>query len=856
MAKRHFAKVAAIAVSALMATTCAASLASCGDDEIPEADLKEGTYRTYTSVMPSNWNELTYEDNNDTQILSYIVSPFFEYDYEFDESKGGKYNDDGTINADAIVSGGFTVDYAAATKLEDVTSTVDAKWGYTDEQKETGGYAWKITLRDDLTWDDGTAIDASDFVYTMQEQLNPLFQNMRASTYYNNIQIIGARNYVYSTSKGTYETIGSQGYASNADAVAAGVTIYIDVYDFYNAQGYVDKDGNPITQWLAYDDETVYDTAAAWASGEAEDAFSAKELWDYYFNPESGVYAGYVEVDQDYESWLSVYAENANYGATFDDVGFYQEGKYELVICMSSPIQMLKEDGSLSYEAAYSFSGMPLVKKDLYEACKQEPQAGSTLWTTTYNTSLDTTASWGPYKLTSFQLDKSYTLTRNENWFGYNMDEYANQYNVTAIECEQIAEVATQWTKFLAGEIDDIGLDVDHKDDYRNSKYTVYTPGTGTFGIQLYSNLAVLNENGRNNSVMAIDAFREAFALYLDRDELNSTLYTSHRSCYGLMGPAYYYDVENGGVYRNTQIAKEGLLRAYGFTEIGDGTWSDGTNTYADYQEAYDAMNGMNRTKSKELLEEAYTELTTNAEKYNYDSSKKITFIYGTSTDSDNTRRGYDYICKVFEEMIAGTSFEGKIEITFDSSFGSNWAKDFKSGAYEIANGTGFSGGAFDPEGMLQCYVDPNAGLMYATWWDTSSDMVTYTMPEGDYSESGMTLTMSVYNWYCCLNGIAESYSQPYTYNWGSGFVDEDVRLQVLSMIEEKVLSKYYTIITTSSYSATVVGAKFTYVSDEYNTFMGFGGLRYMIVNYTDAEWTEYVSSQGGDLSTEYKKTA
>jgi len=355
---------------------------------------------------------------------------------------------------------------------------------------------------------------------------------------------------------------------------------------------------------------------------------------------------------------------------------------------------------------------------------------------------------------------------------------------------------------------------------------------------------------------MAIDDFRKAFALYLDRDELNATLYTSHRSCYGLMGPAYYYDVENGGVYRNTQIAKEGLLRAYGYTEGEGGTWTDGTNTYSDYQEAYDAMNGMNRTLSRQLLESAYTELTTNAEKYNYDANSKITFVYGTSADNDNTRRGYDYLVKVFEEMTKGTSFEGKIELKFDASFGDNWAKDFKAGAYEIANGTGFSGGVFDPEGMLQCYVDPNAGLMYSTWWDTSAEMVTYTMPDGDYAEAGQTLTMSVYNWYCCLNGIAESYEQTYTYNWGKGFVDEDVRLRVLSMIEEVVIGKYYEIVTTSSYSATVMGAKFSYISDEYNTFMGFGGMRYLIVNYTDAEWTEYVKSQNGDLTTEYKKTA
>ena len=117
---KNWKKVAALAIVAAMAIPTVAALAACKDDEpgIPTADLKQGTYRTYTSIMPSNWNELTYADANDTQILNNLVRSFYEYDYEFDEAKGGKYNEDGTINADAIVSVGFTVNYSAANKLE------------------------------------------------------------------------------------------------------------------------------------------------------------------------------------------------------------------------------------------------------------------------------------------------------------------------------------------------------------------------------------------------------------------------------------------------------------------------------------------------------------------------------------------------------------------------------------------------------------------------------------------------------------------------------------------------------------------------------------------------------------------
>ena len=149
------------------------------------------TYNTYTAVSPSNWNELSYQDNNDTQIMSYIGSAFFQFDYKFDK--------DGVP-----VPGQFEVTYGAATKLEDVTEEYAGDEKYSVPAEATNGYAYKITLRNDLKWDDGTAITADDFVYTMKEQLNPLFKHYRADSYYNGSTVIhNARNYVYQGSKVT-----------------------------------------------------------------------------------------------------------------------------------------------------------------------------------------------------------------------------------------------------------------------------------------------------------------------------------------------------------------------------------------------------------------------------------------------------------------------------------------------------------------------------------------------------------------------------------------------------------------------------------------------------------------------------
>lgn len=826
-----------------------------GETDAPPASKGAVTYRTYTVVMPSNWNEMTYEDENDTQIMNRIGSPFFEYDFKFEGGK--KFNDDGTINAEGILPGEFDVKYSAATKLEDVTSEVDAKWGYTDEQKAAGSYAWKITLREDLKWDDGTPIDANDFVYTMQQQLDPDFQNMRASTFYNNIMIKNARNYTY------------QGQSVWVDNGASGEPGYT-VADLVKGEDgtYSMADGSAVKFALTDTLKQCSDYSVTDLAGMGyldADAFAAlQEQTDENGRvPVTDETIDLVAKLIDTDNWGHEPVENVplymvgevTYGEmSFEDVGLYAPSQYELVVCLDAPIKCLKEDGSLSYEAAYSFGSLPLVKKDLYESCKQEPQAGAELWTSNYNSSLETSASWGPYKLSSFQSGKSYEMEKNENWYGYGLEEYKDQYLVDKIFCEQVAEPATQWIKFLGGEIDSIGLDVDHKEDYRDSKYTLFMPDTGTYGTMIYSNLDVLKTNGRNNGILAIEDFRKAISLYLDRDDFNSTLFTSHKPCYGLLGPAYYYDVENGGVYRSTQQAKEGLLRVYGYTQNEDGTWTDGTNKYATYEDAYEVMNGMNQPLAKELVEAAYKELTENADKYGYDSGKKITLLFGTSSDTANTRRAFDYMTKFFNSLTEGTSLEGQIELVFDASFGENWNSDFKAGAYDLAVTVGFGGGPFDPCGFLQCYMDPTAGLMYSVWWNPDTEMLTYTMPEGDYAGAGQELTMSIYNWYCCLNGLAESRGCAQTYNWSDGFAPADARLLLLAKLEEVYLGKYFAIMTTSQYGATVYGAKFKQITDEYNTFMNFGGMQYVRPMYDDAEWAEFVKANNNDLSTEYKK--
>ena len=832
-----------------------ACFASCGtkDDStsdstgVTPAVIKKGTYHTTTATMPSNWNELTYQDNNDTQILNYITSGFFEYDYKFDDAKGGKYNADGSINVDAIVPGGYTTNYLAATDLKDVTATVDAKWGYTDAQKAAGGYAWQITLRKDLKWDDGTAIKADDYVYSMQAQLDPDFLNFRADTYYNTLQVKKAKAYFNKNQEATYPSVGTK-YESADAAIAAGEVIYLDVYSLWGASGYVDKDGNKAPQWIPITDETVYDTPDAWAAGKAEDAFTAKGLFEQY--------KGMVDVGGKYEACLAIKVANTERDITFEDVGFYKVDDYSFVILMDKSYKFLKDDGSLSYLAAYYMHSLPLVHKAKYEKSKIAPAAGSTLWTSKYNSSLETTASCGPYKLESFQSGKAYTLVKNDNWFGYGLEAYKNQYNVTKIECEKVEEPSQNWMKFLAGEIDGVALDSEHINDYMHSKYVVYTPGTGTFGMQLFSDLNVLKKSGNNNGILAIDEFRQAISLSLNRSDVVEKIWPGTAvACFGLMNSQYYYDVENGGVYRDTTEAKEGILRAYGFTKGADGKWSGGEINGASLDDAYEALTGYNPVKAKELVKVAYDKLVAKAEYYGYDASKGITIVYGSSIDNAKQRQRCQYVQDLLNTLCAGTGLEGKITLKFDASAGDKWSNAFRSGATQIGFGYGFGGNPFNPFDIVGGFVDPENSLNYHTYWDTKNEKMTLTMPAGDYEGAGKTITMSLCNWYKCLNGLADKANgDTEVYNWDAGYAPASARLVVLAALEEKVIQKAYSVMLIGEYSGELSSPKFSQISYDYNTFMAYGGMRYLVVNYTDAEWAEYVAAHNNDLTSEYKK--
>ncbi len=819
----------------LLVATMMLSIVACGDGDPADTsagtgtqgpgnevatgweDEKVYTYNTYTALSPSNWNELTYQDNNDTQIMSYIGSSFFSYDFKYDENG-------------EIVPGEFVMKYDAATKLEDVSSKyVGDKWGIEEGSK---GFAYKITLREDLKWDDGTPIKAEDFVYTMKEQLNPDFRNYRADSFYvGGTVIVNAENYA------------KQGQTSVVDNGASGKYVLADLV---KGDDGVYKQASGANAWFPLT------TALSWGSD-----YSVTELTEMgYLDADSlaGLQAladenGNVAITDDSIALVTTLINTANWGnegpenipnyifydftyseTKWEDVGiFVGDTEYEIILVLAKALPLLKEDGSLSYQAAYNMDSLPLVHKAKYEANKVAPTEGTELWTSTYNSSVETTASWGAYKLESFQSGTQYVLSRNDNWYGYN-EENKGLYQTDRIVCDTVKEWNSAWLMFQAGEIDGIGIDVTIAEDYKGSDRAYFTPDDFVASLQLQSDVEQLKAretDGVNKSIMGYTDFRMALSLSINRAEFATQTTTSSLAGFGLFNSMHYYDVENGGVYRNSDEAKKVLCEIYNV---------DYTK-YDTLDKAVDAITGYDLDAARALVDKAYDAALAAGD---IKEGDKVVITMGSGAINETVQRRFDYITNAWKELVKGTKLEGKLE-TEVKDFADAWANDFRAGAYDVCMG-GWTGAAWDPGYFLLAYLD--AGYMYSAAWPTDTVTMKFTMKGVGEGGADIEEEMTLLDWYACLNGSAGA-----KYDWSANALEQSQRLQLIAALEKEVLKVYYTVPLYNNFSASLLSYKVDYVTYEYNTFMGYGGMKYMTYNFDDTEWAAEVAAQDGQLN-------
>jgi len=825
----------------LLAVVMLTSIVACGKDsgEVSGTDVSgsdtagvtyDYTYRSYANSLGTNWNPHSWETNGDDQIQQYLSAPL------------------ATMSIEDSANGVYQWIYVAAESVTDVTAANQGdltKYGVTLPEGQTvedtkAGFVFEIKLNPDMKWEDGTPINADTYIYSMKALLDPAMKNYRANLYYaGESAVAGGDDYYYSGSA-AYLDNAANAYYTVADLVKGedgayttpdGAAVYIALADSLSWLG-----GNSLNDYVgaygeAYFGMDGYNALSAVADENGRIVLTDESL------------ANIVNVITAVADWGETDAEACNYlvyEVTYPEcqydgtVGCYKVDDYTIRYVTQSQIDY-------NYFLTSCASNW-LVYEKLYEEGKD---TSGELVTTDYCTSLETTMSYGPYRMESLQDGKQVVFVKNENYYAYEKDEngrlvavtdyLVDGENVPAYETDKIIidvmddDAAKQ--AFLKGQLTEWAPSADDLPTYATSEQLYKAPETYTMSFFFNTGLEALKEmdksKGNTNSVVLSNKnFRMAFSLGIDRDEWVGAT-AGYVPAYSLLNSLYFYDVYNDPTssYRNSEPAMQAICNFYD-VEYGAGT------PYADLKAAHDSINGYNLTMAKELMKTACEELVAEGL---YTAGEDIVIRIGWSkgalTSSDNQQ--ITLMNKYINAAAEGSGF-GKITLEGIGNITDRYA-DVPAGEYAIGYGA-WGGAAFYPFRNFQVYCDT---VQYAGQinelgcWDPSTETLTINV-------NGEDITKTWQDWSGCMVGSGDLANESF-----------ETKLMILATMEEKLLDFVYRIPLASSTICSLQSYQADYYTQDYNIMYGYGGLELMTYNYTDAEWDAFVADQGGTLNYE-----
>lgn len=804
--------------------------ASGNDAPVHEAgQAGQYTYNSAISVFPTNWNPHQVQTQTDQELMQYIQAPFYEFDYN---EEGDSY---------ALVPLAVTGDPV------DITADYVGKYGV---EEGDSAKVWKFTLRDDLKWEDGTPIKAQDFVTSASLLLDPTAQNYRADMLYSgNLIVYNAKNYLY------------QGQHAYSTTVISSAYIAMDAFE-KDADGYYTVDGKDIALKLesdlanwdssnsmadyygAYGAETFtvdgVDLYAEVLEKNADENGNVKvneevakaltEIVAVMHGAESAEAYAETAGDYAYLEWEEMVYFGEDYAEMdISELGMFALSDTELVLALEKPL-----DG---FYLLYSLTDSWLVNEELYKKCESVKDG---VYTNSYGTSADTTISWGPYKLESFQQDKQYVLAKNDQFFGFT----DNTYQTTRIQVDYVKEASTRLEMFLNGQLDEYELASEDMETYSASDYTYYATQDSTFFMALNPDLDALTANqkklgaGYNKTILTVKEFRMALSFALDRASFALASTPTNSPAFGVFSNTIISNPETAETYRSTEQAKQVLADFWGLSdEIGEG------KMYADLDEAVASITGYNLEQAKTLFNEAYDIAV---EQGLMKEGDVIDLIIGVPNSSSTAySKGYDFLVNCYTDAVKGTKLEGKLKFSMDDTIGNAFAQSLQTNQVDILFLVGWTGSALDPYGLMEAYTSAN--YQYDPSWDTTKETTDVTLTDGK------TYTATVWDWTDALAGTVISVTDEdgNVSEFSAGYSDgnEEDRFLVLAALEGAVLETYDMIPMVDDAIAQMRGMQVEYHTEDYIFGMAFGGIKYYTYNYDDAEFDQFIAEQGGTLN-------
>lgn len=831
-----------------------------GDTPAPEVVKDTYTYYSWAISLGNNWNPHTWEMSGDSAILGYIETPLADL---------------APLNTE---EGTYQWIYLAATSIKDVTAANQGdltKYGAVLPEGKTAAditesYVYEIKLNPNMVWENGDPINADTYVYSMQQLLDSKMRNYRANNYVSGSSALAGALGYYNSEAPIYD----HALDFETDVLKEGVDLYIGlsdawalspsyslkwmydngyIYDEYEVE--VDEEGKPVLdadgKEIPVLDENGEKVLAVCGATYYDELKEAENGYGYVLLTEENLEKVHYIIDmmlvafgidgaaepvyrQTFYKYVSGYGEKVEW----DTVGLYKVDEYTIrYVCQTA------------YELNYFLTSCTsnwIVHEATYEANKKE-EGGMIV--TTYGTSKDKTMSYGPYKIDNYEDGKQIRFVQNESWYGYEKDadgnlvsyadfevdgEYLQQYVTSKVVIDVMTQEAA-YQAFLKGELTDYAPTAQELLQYATSDRLYKVDETYTMRWFFNTNVQKLKAldaeaNNENSVVLSNYNFRKAMSLAIDRSDF-VTATEGWKPAYALMNSLYHYDIYNDPTssYRSSDEAKQAIVDLYG-VKYGP------NEVYKTLDEAYENITGYNLTEAKALMKQAYTELTTPDENgdvlYNGgDIVIQIGWAKGALTDADKAQ--LVLLNKYLNAALEGSGF-GKITFTQADNIPNRYA-DTAAGKFAIGWGA-WGGAAFYPFSMFQVYMDPDyADIHEAGCWDPTTEELELTFTiEGE----SVTDKMTWQKWSQSMEGTGKYANVP-----------NETKLQITALLEKEYLNLYYCIPMAGTTICTLLSYQVDEYTENYNIMYGFGGLRFMKWNFSDAEWAAYVAEQGGTLN-------
>lgn len=312
----------------------------------PEPDIISAVHTV--AKLPDNWSPLTPDTAEKQWLRAQTSAPVY-----------------------ALSDNGSWEPVLAAALPEDVTAAYAGTYGI--PTRAQSGYAFRILLRKDARWEDGSLITADDYIFSIRKLLEDE-ENRPNWTF-----LAGADEVLSGVKKPGTEIIRLQDedFSGVQEALDAGYTdLYIDTTRFWGLDG----------GWKSISDRTRMQDFAM-PDGMDERFVSPAYLYTYYLadgKESSRLQSRYLGLCKPLEETV-----------TMEDLGVLKSNSYELVFVLNRPVTP-------------SYFMQMLENLFLFR---------ESYWGKAFATSPETYCSYGPYRIALAEADRI-ILEPNEFWFG------------------------------------------------------------------------------------------------------------------------------------------------------------------------------------------------------------------------------------------------------------------------------------------------------------------------------------------------------------------------------------------------------------------------------------------------------